>query len=318
MITDDYSLELMIKIDNQIKNHYIKTYPEITVLDYILDKYNQYLSAKASGVPVPFTIAPNKQFDLDDWPFELFPCVVKGRRGKQFYNMKGFQAFLVNNAEDLYNFFLDTDPSIAIIQEYIPGGDDHFFGYTTYLSKEGKLLARFTSKKLEQTPRNIGVMRRGISNSNAKLDDQSLKWLSEIGYTGLSYIEYKLDVRDGKYKLIELNARSWLNQFIATLSGVNFQAVMYYDCNGKNVRPITKQEDGIEWVSWVDEFLSVTGEILKRKFSLRDWIKNRPKGKDVIFGWKDPLPGLIAPIFAIHSFFKKRRKSRGRFQKRLT
>ena len=54
-----------------------------------------------------------------------------------------------------------------------------------------------------------------------------LAWLRSLGYTGFSYIEYKLDPRDGQYKLIELNARSWLNQFMATLSGVNFPAIVY-------------------------------------------------------------------------------------------
>jgi len=105
---------------------------------------------------------------------------------------------------------------------------------------------------------------------------------------------------------------------MATLSGVNFPAIMYHSSSGNKITPVTKQIDGIEWVSHVEEFLTVTGEILKRKFDLRDWLRNKPKGKDVIFGWKDPLPGLIAPIFAIHSYFQKRRKSQGRFQKRLT
>jgi predicted ATP-grasp superfamily ATP-dependent carboligase len=134
----------------------------------------------------------------------------------------------------------------------------------------------------------------------------------------LGQVEYKFDKRDGKFKWIEINARSWLSIFLATLSGVNFAAIMYYASIGKELDPVTEQIDGVQWVSHVEEFLTVTGEILKRKFNLRDWLKNRPKGKDVIFGWKDPLPGLVAPIFAIHSFLNKRRKNRGRFQKRLT
>jgi predicted ATP-grasp superfamily ATP-dependent carboligase len=318
MPTDDGTLETLISIDEQIKGHYKKTYPKAEVLDFILDKYNQYSSAKAAGVPVPYTIAPENISDLENWPRDLFPCVVKGRRGKKFYNMVGLQALLIDRPEALYELFSNLDPKLAIIQEFIPGEDNQIFAYRFYFSEEGRLLAKFITQKLIQTPRTFGVMRRGISNSNANIGDQSLRWLSEIGYTGLGQVEYKLDPRDGKYKMIELNARSWLSIFLATLSGVNFAAIMYYSSIGKELDSVTEQVDGIEWVSHVEEFLTVTGEILKRKFNLLEWIKNRPKGKDVIFGWKDPLPGLIAPIFAIHSFLKKRRKSRGRFQKRLT
>jgi predicted ATP-grasp superfamily ATP-dependent carboligase len=318
MPTDDGTLETLISIDEQIKDQYKKTYPKAEVLDFILDKYNQYSSAKAAGVPVPHTIAPENISDLENWPRELFPCVVKGRRGKKFYNLVGFQALLIDQPEALYELFSNLDPKLAIIQEFIPGEDNQIFAYRFYFSEEGRLLAKFITQKLIQTPRTFGVMRRGISNSNANIGDQSLRWLSEIGYTGLGQVEYKLDPRDGKYKMIELNARSWLSIFLATLSGVNFAAIMYYSSIGKELNPVTEQVDGVEWVSHVEEFLTVTGEILKRQFNLREWIKNRPKGKDVIFGWKDPLPGLIAPIFAIHSFLKKRRKGRGRFQKRLT
>lgn len=318
MPTDDGTLETLIRIDEQIKVHYKKTYPKAEVLDFILDKYNQYSSAKAAGVPVPFTIAPENLSDLETWPKELFPCVVKGRRGKKFYNMVGLQAFLIDRREKLFERFSNLDPKLAIIQEFIPGEDSQIFAYRFYISEEKKLLAKFITQKLIQTPRTFGVMRRGISNSKANIDDQSLRWLSEIGYSGLGQVEYKLDPRDGKYKLIELNARSWLSIFLATLSGVNFPAIMYYSSIGKKLDPVTEQIDGVEWVSHVEEFLTVIGEILKRKFRLRDWIKSLPKGKDVIFGWKDPLPGLIAPIFAINSYFQKRRKSNGRFQKRLT
>lgn len=131
----------------------------------------------------------------------------------------------------------------------------------------------------------------------------------------MGQVEYKFKQRDGKYKWIEINPRSWLSIFIATLSGVNFPSIMYHSSSGKEIAPVTKQIDGIEWISHVEEFHTVTGEILKRNFNLRDWLENKPKRKDVIFGLKDPLPGLIVPIFAIHSFFRNSEKARGDFRR---
>lgn len=317
MPTDDATLETLIQINWLIEGKYKKTYPRVELLDFILDKHNQILSAGEAGIPVPFTVAPENPSDINSWPSELFPCVVKGRRGKSFYNTVGFQARLIEHPEKLAEIFSQIDPKLAIIQEYIPGNDEQFFGYRFYISDDGKVLAKYTTQKLLQTPRNFGVMRRGITISNSDISDQSLQWLSETGYQGLGYIEYKFDQRDGQYKLIELNARSWSTLFMGTLCGVNLPAVMYRAITENKFDPIVGQKDGVEWVSHVEELLSVSGEILKRQFNFRDWSRHLPKGKDVIFGWKDPLPGLIAPFYAIHSYFNRRKKSRGRFQKRI-
>ncbi|WP_116223562.1 carboxylate--amine ligase [Pelolinea submarina] len=308
MPTDDLTLEALIQIDEQISPYFIKSYPSANLLDFILDKYNQYLSAKSAGVPVPFTIAPEKISDLDNWPEQFFPCVVKGRRGKQFNMTTGFQAFLIKSRRELEDFYTATAQAGVIIQEYIPNGDDHLFGYSSYISSSGELLGEFISQKTQQIPRGLGVMCRGVGNSGAAVGAQSLAWLQSLGYTGFSYIEYKLDPRDGQYKLIELNARSWLNQFMATLSSVNFPAIIYHSCAGEKLPPMKKQVDGVEWVSWMEDVLYVLGDIIRGRFNFREWKASLPHGRDVLFGWKDPLPAFIIPLYLFETYFNNRVK----------
>ena len=158
-------------------------------------------------------------------------------------------------------------------------------------------------------------MRRGIGNSKPKLRKQSLKWLRSIKYKGLSYIEYKLDSRDGCYKLIELNARSWLNQFMATQSGINFPFVIYQANIGKPITKKKKQVDGVEWVSWVEEILYMLGDLTRINLKIKQWLKNTPHGKDIIFGWKDPLPAFVVPLYLIESYLSNRVKFKKLFRK---
>jgi predicted ATP-grasp superfamily ATP-dependent carboligase len=315
MPTDDLTLEALIRIDEQISPYFIKTYPSADLLDFILDKYNQYLSAKSAGVPVPFTLAPEKVSDLDDWPEQFFPCVVKGRRGKQFNTTTGFQAFLIHSRQELQDLYKATSQAGVIVQEYIPNGDDHLFGYSSNISASGELLGEFVSQKTQQIPKGMGVMRRGVGNSGAPVAAQSLAWLRSLGYTGFSYIEYKLDPRDGQYKLIELNARSWLNQFMATLSCVNFPAIIYHSCAGDPLPPLKKQADGVEWVSWMEDILYVLGDIIRGQFNFREWKASLPHGKDILFGWKDPLPAFIIPLYLFETYFRNRVKFKKLFNR---
>lgn len=314
--TDDTLLDTLVRLDSKIGGHFKRTYPRSETLNYILDKYNQYLSAKSAGVPVPYTIAPVCRSDLNDWPKELFPCVIKGRRGKAYWNKIGFQANLVTNKDELSYEFKKAGSIQVIIQEYIPGGDENLFGYTSYITESDKVIAEFYSQKLEQIPKNFGVMRCGVSNSKAPVASQSMDWLEDIGYTGLSYIEYKLDDRDGCYKLVELNARSWLNMFMATNSGINFPEKIYHHLTGKQEVRTSRQVDGVQWVSRVEEFFYVIGDLIRGRLNIKKRWENRPTGKDVILGWKDPLPAFFVPLYMIESYLKNRIKIRKLFSRR--
>jgi len=304
MPTDDFLLEILISFDKQLSQYFIRTYPTPVILDFILDKYNQYLSAKSCGVPVPFTIAPCNERDLTEWPSHLFPCAIKGRRGKHFYKKTGVQAKVANNFEELIYEFKNAGNIGTIVQEFIPGEDESLYGFSSFVTDSSHIIGEFISQKTQQIPRGIGVMRRGISNSNIPIKEQSRCWLNSLNYTGFSYIEYKYDYRDNQYKLIELNARSWLNQFLATLSQVNFPLIMYSSGNSKPIPKLIGQKDKIEWVCWVEEIISVFWEISKRKFNFRKWMANLPKGKDLLFGWGDPGPGLISLFYKFQSYIK--------------
>ena len=315
MPTDDMLLEQLIEFDNALSRYYLRTYPEPVVLDFILDKFNQYKSAKASGVPVPYTMAPLNEADLDKWPEDLYPCIVKGRRGKYFLKQSGYQAFIAQTPCELLKIYRKAQSVPVIVQVYIPGGDSTLFGYTTYITDEHQALGEFFSQKTVQVPPGLGVMRQGMGNTTPELASQSLPWLQAVGYTGLAYIEYKYDARDGQYKLIELNARSWLNQLMGTLSGVNFQQIMYCDKTGQTLPDIKPQIDGIPWISRTEEIFYVLGDIKRGRFNLKQWLKSRPQGKDLIFGWGDPLPAWVVPLYLLESYLKSKVKIRKLFSK---
>ncbi len=63
----------------------------------------------------------------------------------------------------------------------------------------------------------------------------------------MSQVEFKRDPRDGRYRLMEVNARHWLWHSLAAASGVNLSFVAYADAIGQPfVAP--RQRDGGKWI----------------------------------------------------------------------
>ncbi len=79
----------------------------------------------------------------------------------------------------------------------------------------------FTGRKLKQHPPALGIARLAEAVDEPGLVPGSVALLAELGYEGVSQVEYKRDARDGSYRLMEANFRPWTWLGLATACGVN-------------------------------------------------------------------------------------------------
>ena len=63
--------------------------------------------------------------------------------------------------------------------------------------------------------------------------EPSLRLFRHVGLRGLANVEYKLDPRDGRHKLIECNARFTASNCLVSASGVNLAAFVYNRLTGR-------------------------------------------------------------------------------------
>src|SRR5205807_27198 len=68
-----------------------------------------------------------------------------------------------------------------------------------------------------------------------------------IAYEGLVEIEYKLDARDGAYKILDVNPRPWSWIALCDAAGLNFAQAMLDIARGKSVQPVIARSN-IAWV----------------------------------------------------------------------
>ena len=189
------------------------------------------------------------------------------------------QAFRCESLEDVAAAFAQAEEFAPMVQELVPGGDDALYTVGSYIGRDGRALGVFCGRKLRQTPPGIGTCRVGEAVWVQEVVDDSLRLLGGFDYRGLSQVEFKRDPRDGRYKLMEINARLWQWHGLATACGVDLPRIAYDDLTGSTPPDATMDGHGKRWAITL-----LPGERP---------MPQRPPYVDAVFALDDAKPGLV-------------------------
>ncbi len=292
-VTDDLSLMSLARHRAELEPYYIFNFPEYARLETILDKVEQLAAAGRCGVPVPHTAVLEPGGALPAWPPDAFPAIVKGRSGKGFNREAGLQVLVVKNPAELETTCRRYQHHGLLIQEIIPGGDENLYSLGSVIARDNRALVAFTNRKLHQFPLDFGTCALGESVECDTVRQQGLRLLREVGFFGPSMTEFKLDPRDGKYKLIEINARFYKAHGLSAHCGVSMAWQYYLDSTGANPAPLLAQKNGVRWWCLPDELRALWQRARLRR-SLRPWLRDlRGRKVDSLWTLRDPLPALM-------------------------
>ena len=141
----------------------------------------------------------------------------------------------------------DCEP---LLQEVIPGDDATLWTVGSYTDAAGAALGLFCGRKLVQMPRGFGTCRVGEARWREDVVEQALTLLTALGFHGIAQTEFRLDPRDGRFKLMEVNPRLWQWHGLARACGVDLPRIAYLDVLGRPPRPVRSgpEHDGRRWV----------------------------------------------------------------------
>lgn len=87
-----------------------------------------------------------------------------------------------------------------------------------------------SNKLLEDpSPQNKGISLAVMTDYDEQLMESIRYFLEDIGYTGFANFDMKYDIRDGKYKLFEMNLRPGASSYYVTASGYNLMQYVVDD-----------------------------------------------------------------------------------------
>lgn len=298
-ITSDDYLKAISKNKSYLSGMFHFNLVDDELLQKITDKFQQNELASEIGIEIPLTIALRSARDLQNFDFDAlkYPVLIKGLdvttwRSVISGSIKGIKVEDRFQLATQMRSLLDRKVEL-LVQEIIQGPDTNHYKYCSYIDRNGIIQAEFMLQKIRQTPIHFGV---GAVVTSTYLPDLLLigrQMLTGMNYRGVGSVEFKVDSRDGKMKLIELNPRYWQQNYLATACGVNFPYINYCDLLNKPFKKHTSYTQGVKWVNRYMDFASFIGYNREGQLSFRSWRKSL-KGKKIYsdFTFDDPIPSL--------------------------
>jgi D-aspartate ligase len=125
------------------------------------------------------------------------------------------------------------------------------------------------------------------------LEAQSLRFLRAIDYYGLVELEYKLDPRDGQYKLLDVNGRTWGYHTLGAGAGVDFPHLLFADQIGETIEP-RRGRPGVNWIRLATDVPTAVVELLAGRLDWKEYIRSLGSiDEEAVFKREDLLPGLM-------------------------
>jgi len=293
--THDESIWPLSRCAERLSPWYLVPFSRWDTMVRLYDKREQMESAWRCGVDTPKTVFVDSAADLERGVEEIgFPAILKPVESLAFKQRFHRHVLEIADRGRLDEIYATVDDCGTLMyQEIIPGGDDELFTVGSYLDASSRPLAVFTGYKLRQHPPRFGVCRMAVSKWDNRLAEAGLRLLKELGFWGVSQVEFKRDPRDGRYCLMEVNARHWMWHSLSTVCGVDLSYAAYADVTG---HPFSapRQIDGPRWVLTITDTRDAVGEFIRGERKVVPWLKTyRGVKQDGVLSLKDPLPGAL-------------------------
>jgi predicted ATP-grasp superfamily ATP-dependent carboligase len=126
-----------------------------------------------------------------------------------------------------------------------------------------------------------------------ELEEPSVQFLRAIDYYGLVELEYKQDPRDGSYRLLDVNARTWGYHSLGPAAGVDFPYLLFRDQLGLPVETVHARP-GVRWIRLATDLPNAVRDVRAGKARIVDYTRSlRGIDEEAVFSIRDPLPGLL-------------------------
>ncbi len=274
----------------------------VDLIEELAAKDGLYRLATAHGLPTPQIVFPESREQALAAASRLtYPVMMKPVRSRPDVLEKAVAA----NAQQLLDAYqwMEESPDApnVMYQEYIPGGDSDIWIFNGYFDAESRCLAAFTGVKLRQHPAKMGIASLGELRQNDTVIKATCDFMRAVGYRGIVDIGYRFDVRDGQYKVLDINPRlGGAFRMFVDESGTDVVRAMYLDLTGQAVPSIVAR-DGRRWMNETADLVASTHYHQLDGLSFWAWFRSLSAVREgATWGLDDPLPFIVAITSLVH------------------
>ena len=269
---------------------------EFSAFQTAYDKALTFKAAAALGIPAPTTYFVESRAQVEELARQIqFPVVIKPRMGS------GSRAVsYAANATELVRLWQEVHrvQPRPLIQERIPNGGEAI-GVSVLFNSHSELRARFVHRRIREFPLSGGPSTLRESVSRPEIADVAVRFLRELGWSGVAMVEFKVDPRDGVAKLIEVNPKFWGSLNLAIASGVDFPALLYRTAVHGDVAPVLEYRLGVRSRFLPGDLLHFLGNPDRWRIKPPFFRFHEPGTFGDIWDSSDRLPGFAFPLIML-------------------
>ncbi|HEU4625410.1 MAG TPA: hypothetical protein VFS52_11635 [Steroidobacteraceae bacterium] len=309
--SDDASLVAIARHRHSLVEHYRIVAERWELVQKLIEKQHTYAIAHAAGVPYPRLHRVRDASAALTFAREIgYPCLLKPAVSHLFFRRFGCKMWVLRSEAELESGIRRAMGygGELLLCELIPGPDTCGANYNSFCV-HGRPVQEFTAHKVRLKPTAIGFPTVVRSACIAEVMEAGRRMTAALELNGFSCMEFKRDVRDDVYKLMEVNARHNYSGSLATACGIDFPYLSYRAARGMPL-PSARAQPRSE-LFWIDEerdLLGAFGALCRGPRAARDYVAPYLHRKVcAVASLSDPMPALSLLRAGLGGVLKRRR-----------
>lgn len=296
MPTNDHHVKLLSENKAELAKFYKVGADVWQTVRLFYHKSLSYPIVKGLGIPLPQTIYFESYEEAEKLSADLmYPVIIKPSIMIQFYFEFRKKVIVCDTRDVLLTMLCKVlakfEAHDVLIQEIIPGDPKNQYS-VGLLSRAGDVLNKITVRRARQHPIDFGNATTFAHTVNVPIiEDYARQIMHNTQYNGVAEIEFKFDARDGQYKFLEVNPRTWKWHTIAKAAGCNLLRNYYNLIYGRNLTECVTND-----ASWTHSILDIPIRAQMRLKGMEIIAQSQNNAMATI-SLDDPVPALYELLY---------------------
>ncbi len=296
--SDDWT-RAVAELPEDLKSRFPASISCARVIAAMTDKWQFAELLEKLNIARPKTILVRSREELAALPDAAFEDMfLKPLDSQKFSGQTGSKAFQLASRRDALAIMNKLEQGgmgfPILLQEYVPGPANRYFLVDGFRDCKGESQALIARQRHRMYPAPFGNSTLSetipLGQVEGAIDSLERIWAT-TKYRGIFDAEFKYDERDGKLKIVEINARPWWFVEFASRCGVNLCWMAYCDALGLPVEAVTTYPAGRRCVYGLYDFRAHRTAAPGLR-GIPKWIGSLRGASEIVYSWDDPGPAL--------------------------
>ncbi|HET9168218.1 MAG TPA: hypothetical protein VFN97_02245 [Actinospica sp.] len=264
----------------------------------LASKQRLFELCREHGVPAPLTVQPATRAQLASFAADaVFPVVIKNAEPWQRRRAPAVpHTTVVRSREELLATVPGDVPGV-IVQEYIPREQAQDWIVHLYCDANSECRCLFTGVKIRSWPPHNGATAAAYTLANPVLARLAAEFCAALGFRGIADLDWRLDLRDGRFKLVDFNPRvgNQFRLFATEHDDIDVVRAQHLDLTGRTIPPGTVPDGRRIVVEHIDLPARLAYRFGSHRGNGYPAAPKPPRATDTELAWlaaDDPLPVL--------------------------